>query len=385
MGGRAKRAGQRPAESFLRDYTAGMNVGELRKLLDRDASRAYQVLTRGRQPSAEPKGRMKRWLLRAKLVFLGVSYQLAPARRLIFGLSVVCALIGVLNVDFNVSHNGTHISVQSQPLFFALSLLGTFFLLVMELVDRVLVRDELQVARQLQRDLLPKQAPAVPGFQFAHSYRTANDVGGDYYSFLPLADGRLARAAGDGSGHGIAAGLLMAIANAVLQTMTEIDPAPERVATALHRVLRKTGDHRAFLSLFYAVLEPATGRLDYVCAGHPVPLLRRADGAVEELGQGGFPLGLRDKLELHPGVATIAPGDLLLLYTDGLPEAVDPGGTHAFGFDRLRTLLSGGGTAQEVHDRIQTAFNHHVGEESLHDDMTLVAIKRQLAGDGTPR
>ncbi|MGE5234661.1 MAG: PP2C family protein-serine/threonine phosphatase [Acidobacteriota bacterium] len=376
MGRRRKTARKPGLEAFLRDYTAGFNVQELRRLLDRDAARAYAVLTRGRQPAAQPRTRLKRFLLRVKLVFLGISYQLPPARRLIFGLSILFAILGVLNVDFNVSREGTHISVQSQPLFFVLSLLGMGFLLVMELVDRILGRDALQVARQLQRDLLPKEAPQVPGYAFAHSYRTANDVGGDYYSFLPLADGRLALAAGDGSGHGIAAGLLMAIANAVLQTMIEIDPTPVRVAETLHRVLRKTGDHRAFLSLFYAVLEPATGRLQYVCAGHPFPLLRHADGNVEELGKGGFPLGLRNRLELHPGEATIAPGDLILLYTDGLPEAVDPAGTHAFGFDRLRTLLSGGGTAQEVHDRILKAFELHVGEETLHDDMTIVVMTR---------
>ena len=91
------------------------------------------------------------------------------------------------------------------------------FLLALELVDRVLVRDELEVARQLQRDLLPSERPDCPGYRIAHSYRTANEIGGDYYDFLPLPDGRLALVIGDASGHGMAAGLLMAIANAALK------------------------------------------------------------------------------------------------------------------------------------------------------------------------
>ncbi|TNF76704.1 MAG: hypothetical protein EP299_05165 [Acidobacteria bacterium] len=187
------------------------------------------------------------------------------------------------------------------------------WLLVIELVDRVRVRDELEVARKLQSDLLPESSPVMEPYRFAHSYRTANEVGGDYYDFQRLPDGRLALLIGDASGHGIAAGLLMAIANATLKTALDLDPEPRAVATLLNGALYRTGDRRAFMTLFYGLLEPDTGHLQYICAGHPFPLLRRAGGEIEELGEGTLPLGLRRTVEVSTKSVTIEPGDLLVL------------------------------------------------------------------------
>ena len=131
-----------------------------------------------------------------------------------------------------------------------MSITGLVFLLVLELADRVVVRDELEVARELQRELMPQQAPDVPGYSFAFSYRTANTIGGDYYDFLPLPDGRLALIVGDASGHGIAAGLLMAIANSSLKLGLDLDPDPAAVADVVNRALCGTGGTRAFMTLF---------------------------------------------------------------------------------------------------------------------------------------
>ncbi len=258
-----------------------------------------------------------------------------------------------------------------------LSVAALIFLLILELVDRVRVRDELEVARELQRELLPRSAPRLPGYRFAHSYRTANEVGGDYYDFPLLPDGRLALLVGDASGHGIAAGLLMAIANATLKTALDVDPEPARVAALLNRALFRTGDRRAFMTLFYGLLEPGSGRIDFVCAGHPFPLLRRAGGELEELGRGGLPLGIRDSLELPVGTTGLGAGDVLVLYTDGLPEAVGRGDGEAFGFRRLRELLRDPGSPATVHQRILTAFDGHMLGEAPHDDLTLVIVGRE--------
>ena len=249
------------------------------------------------------------------------------------------------------------------------------FLLALELVDRVLVRDELEVARQLQRDLLPTTAPDLAGYRIAHSYRTANEIGGDYYDFFPLPGGRYVLVIGDASGHGMAAGLLKATANAALKLATEVDPAPERVAALLNRVLVRTGDRRAFMSLFYGVLTPTSGEIEYVCAGHPFPLLRRASGAVEELGRGSLPLGIRDGLESAAATVTLERGDLLLLYSDGLPEAVNAAG-EAFGYDALRQLLRVEGQPQAIHDRVLGALKAHVAGEPLKDDVSIVVVFR---------
>lgn len=363
----------RETRKFFRDYTDGLNVRDLRRLFDRDAVEAYAVLARD-QAVAEPKGELRRLLHRVKVVFLGVSAKLSPARRLLFVVSLAAAVLGLLNKAIQFS-GPTNLVFGAAGFWFMVSYAGLFFLLVMELVDRVRVRDELEVARQLQADLLPREAPQIPGLEFAHSYRTANEVGGDYYDFQPLPDGRLALVVGDASGHGIAAGLLMAIANATLKTALDVDPKPARVAELLNRTLFRTGDNRAFMTLFFGLLDPASGDLEFVCAGHPFPLLRRSSGQILELGTGALPLGLRAEIELRAGHTVFERGDRLVLFSDGLPEGVDL--QHdAFGFERLRSTVAEPGTPAAIHDRILRAFSRHVGSEPLTDDLTLVVVGR---------
>jgi|SRR6185295_17182520 len=362
---------------FVREYTDGLNPRDVRRLFNRDAARAYAVLTREHSQVPEPKKGLKRFLFRAKLAFLGLSYKLTPPRRLLFAASLLAFVIGLgTGVNVLYSSKGTTISLQFSPIWFGLSVGCLVFLLALELVDRVRVRDELEVARELQNDLMPHELPPLPGYLFAHSYRTANEVGGDYYDLTLLPDGRLSLMMGDASGHGMAAGLVMAIANATLQTALDLDPSPERVLALLNRTLCRTGNKRTFMSVFYAVLTPETGVLEYVCAGHPFPLLRRADGSIEELGCGGFPLGIREPLEVVRRTVSLQPGDLLVLYTDGLPEAVDALGKTAFGYERIQAALELGGSPQTVHDNVLSSFDRHAGEEPLLDDLTLVVIAR---------
>ena len=370
---RAGRATTERLKRFYEEFTAGVTKGELRRLFDRDAAQAYRVLTREQDLSREPSGRLKRFFFRAKVVFLGLSYKLTPARRVLFAVSIIAAFFGLIR--FNAVIKTQDIQVNFSAVWFLVSVAGLVFLLALELVDRVLVRDEIEVARQLQRDLLPSQAPDLPGYRIAHSYRTANEIGGDYYDFLPLPDGRLVLVIGDASGHGMAAGLLMAIANAALKLAIEVDPAPERVAGLLNRVLFRTGDRRAFMSLFYGLLTPATGHLEYVCAGHPFPLLRRASGEVEELGRGGLPLGIRDAVEVRGAEVTLGPGDLLLLYSDGLAESVNAAG-EAFGFESLRQLLRVEAEPRAIHDRFLRALDTHLAGEPLTDDVSIVVVSR---------
>ena len=137
---------------------------------------------------------------------------------LLHAASLLFALVGILDVTVHAPIHGRQVSIEVSPLWYLASIVALLFLLALELVDRIRVRDELEVARELQAELLPRRVPDLPGFRFAHSYRTANEVGGDYYDFLALPDGRLALMVGDASGHGMAAGLVMAIANATWKT-----------------------------------------------------------------------------------------------------------------------------------------------------------------------
>jgi sigma-B regulation protein RsbU (phosphoserine phosphatase) len=371
MGGTRKRGGR--LGRFLTEFTAGVTARDLQRVFERDAAHAYRVLARDQAETAEPRGRLRRWLYRAKVVFLGLSFKLTPARRVLFGIAILAALFGAIR--FNAVIETKNVTLDFSPLWFLVSIGLLVFLLALELVDRVLVRDELEVARQLQRDLLPTSAPPLPGYEVAHSYRTANEVGGDYYDFLSLGNDRTALVIADASGHGMAAGLLMATANAALKLAVEVDAAPVRVAELLNRVLCRTGDRHAFMSLFYAVLTPAYGHLEYVCAGHPFPLLRRTGGAIVELGTGGLPLGIRPDLEFTAATTTIAPGDLLVLYSDGLPEVTDRTG-EALGYEALKGLLAVPGSARAIHDRFLTAFETHRRDEPLKDDLSLVVVAR---------
>ncbi len=367
----------RRLHGFFREYTEGLDSRDFKRLFDRDAARAYAVLTREHSQDPEPKKGMRRFLFRAKLAFLGLSYKLSPPRRLLFASSLVAFCFGLMS-DSGIFYDSKKVSIHIQfnPMWFAVSVGCLVFLLALELVDRVRVRDELEVARELQKELLPRVMPELAGYDFAHSYRTANEVGGDFYGLTPLPDGRLALMVADASGHGMAAGLVMAIANATWRTALDLDPNPERAIAMLNRTLCRTGTTRTFMSAFYGLLHPDTGEMEYVCAGHPFPLLRRAGGRTEELGVGGYPLGLRDPLPMSLGRATIEPGDQLLLYTDGLPEALDAQSRTAFGYDRIQAALQLGGTPQQVHDNILASFDAHAGDEPLKDDLTLLVIGR---------
>ncbi|MBZ0113193.1 MAG: PP2C family protein-serine/threonine phosphatase [Thermoanaerobaculia bacterium] len=361
MGKRAHKTRQ-----ILRDYAGDLQSQDLTRLFSRDAAQAYSVLTRDQDPTLKHGA-----LARIKRLFLGMSFHLGPARRVLFCTTMIFTFLGLFEWTINLLPGFP--SIDSQPTFHLLAILGLAFLLALELVDRVKIRDELEIARQLQREILPHEAPPTPGYAFAHSYTTAQAIGGDYYDFIPTSDGRLVLIAGDASGHGIAAGLLMVIASSTLKLAIDGDPEPSKVVGLLNRALCGTGGSRAFMTLFYGLLEPTTGHLDYICAGHPFPLLRRTGGRIEELGTGSLPLGLRPQESWATESARLNRGDMLLLYSDGFPESVRSSG-ESFGFERLRTLMAPGGSPSEIHRRIVDDHSRFLGDEDPLDDVSLVVV-----------
>ena len=360
-------------KGLLEDYTAGLDVRQAHRVLGRDAGRAYRILTRELADTPEPEGRVRRLWHRTRALFLGLSYKLSPPRRILFAVCVVFALLGLK--DIRLELGAWSLSVAGGSPLLVLAIAGFVLLLVLELADRILVRDELEVARELQRALLPSDPPAVEGFSIAFSYRTANTIGGDYYDFLPVGSRRIATVIADASGHGIAAGLLMAIANATLKLAIDLDPQPAAVADIMNRVLYRTGGARAFMTMFYAVLDPPSGEMEYVSVGHPYPLVRRASGELEELGAGSLPLGIRPRISPRSEATRIAPGDVVVMYSDGVPETIDNAG-NAFGFDRLGAVVRSGGSAQEVHDRTVAEIDRFRRGSVQLDDWSLVVIGR---------
>ncbi len=354
------------------EYTAGVEARQVPRVLGRDATRAFGVLTREQPDSEQHQKWFGRLWHQARALFLGLSAKLSPARRILFLVALVSLILGLQNnqILFRVGEVRA-----SAPLMLLFSWGCLLLLLVLELADRVLVRDELEVARQLQAELMPAEPPRLAGYRIVFSYSTANTIGGDYYDVVPLEDGRVLLAAGDASGHGIAAGIVMAVAHAMLKVASDRDPEPAAVASTINAALFRTGGPRAFMTLFCGLLAPASGELTYVCAGHPYPLLRRRNGDLEELGSGSIPLGLKPAVRLQAESATLQAGDLLVMYSDGIPEQLDSAG-RAFGFERLQQVVGVGGGPQEVHDRVLSELERFAGDERPCDDRSLVVIAR---------
>ncbi len=243
------------------------------------------------------------------------------------------------------------------------------------------VEHELGTARSIQHALLPKNLPKLEGWKIAYHYQPAREVGGDFYDFLRLEDGRLGLVIGDVSGKGIAAALVMANTQSVLRAVARRgNIAPGRVLAEANEVLYAYIPSGTFVTCFYGVLDPESGRLVYANAGHDPPYLQR-DGDAQELRARGMPLGLMPGMPYEELETVLAAGDDLLFYSDGLVEAHDPEG-EMFGFPRLRKLIMArsAGSGEELVDFLLAELTRFTGTDSeQEDDITLVTLERSKA------
>jgi sigma-B regulation protein RsbU (phosphoserine phosphatase) len=241
---------------------------------------------------------------------------------------------------------------------------------------------ELQTVGDIQRSLLPETLPSIPGFELAAYYQTSAQAGGDYYDFFPLASGGWGLFIADVAGHGTPAAVLMAITHAIAHAQPGAHTPPEVLLKYLNdRLARAYTRAGTFVTAFYAVLDPASRALTYSRAGHNPPRLVRGDHILSlDLG-GGLPLGILDGQTYEQSTIQLESGDLLLLYTDGITEAMAPGKTgtrrHLFGINRLDQLLvdCGSSSANECIDRVRTGVATFTENAPLLDDQTLIAIR----------
>ena len=241
----------------------------------------------------------------------------------------------------------------------------------------VSMRDEVRLAQEIQQHLLPAAAPAVPGYELAGISLPARDVGGDYFDFVPLEDGRLALALGDVSGKGLPASLLMANLQAALRGQLHFESSAATCTRRLNRHLHRcTATHR-FATLFLGLLDPVRHEVITCSAGHERPLHFRAGGVVERPAAGGLPLGVLEDFDYEEQTTALAPGDLLLVYSDGVTDAEAPG-AEPFGEERLLAVAGGarGAPAQEIVTRVMDAVREHVRDADPFDDVTLLALRR---------
>jgi phosphoserine phosphatase RsbU/P len=241
---------------------------------------------------------------------------------------------------------------------------------------------ELQTVGDIQRSLLPEGLPTIPGFEMAAYYQTSARAGGDYYDFFPLHNGQWGLFIADVSGHGTPAAVLMAITHAIAHAQPGVQTPPAALLGYLNdRLTRAYTQGGIFITAFYAVLDPQTRTLTFSRAGHNPPRLARGNCILPLNGEGGLPMGILEGQAYDQSTVALQPGDLLLLYTDGITEAMAPlrgaEQRELFGTERLDKLLLERGTssAEECISRIRTAVAAFSENAPPTDDQTLIAIR----------
>lgn len=239
------------------------------------------------------------------------------------------------------------------------------------------MKQELETAAEIQSHLLPQDGPTIPGFQLDGISRPCRAVGGDYYDYFSLPEGRQGFTIGDVAGKGMPAALLMCSLQASLQALTELNLSPEETTARLNRLLCRKIPANRFVTFFYGILDPRTRTLIYTNAGHNPPVVLRADGGLERLLPGGPPLGFFDASTYHSGQVVLEPNDFIVCYSDGVTEARSPAGEE-FGEQSLINLVRAKSSATPA-DVVSSVFD---ALDELHagttpgDDLTLVVLKR---------
>lgn len=237
---------------------------------------------------------------------------------------------------------------------------------------------ELQLAMEIQQRFQPTAPPVVTGYEFQGISFPCYEIGGDYYDFIQREDGRLVIALGDVSGKGTAAALLMSSLHASIHAQTGSHDSLVETISAVNRYLADNIPSNRFVTLFYAELDPESGALSFLNAGHNPPLIVHAAGTVEQLASGGLPLGIKANAEYREGRTTLQRGDVLVIYSDGVTEAASPNGEE-FGPTRLYEVVSRNvdSSAAGIRDRIESALTKFSQGTQAADDITLVIVKRQ--------
>lgn len=249
-------------------------------------------------------------------------------------------------------------------------------LLEIEQAEKFMAR-ELEQAAEIQRGLLPRQTPEIPGLQLAGRSAPCRAVGGDYFDFFPLADGRLAFLVADVAGKGLSAALLMSNLQARVQALMELETDVARLVTRLNHSLKANTPDNKFITGFFAILDPRTGSMTYTNAGHNPPVLVRRNGKAELLTAGGPVLGILPNIPYLGGQTTLAPGESLVLYSDGVSEAPNAAGEE-FGEDAISQIAVAchDRSAQETMLEIGRQLRAFLGERQPIDDVTLLIVRR---------
>lgn len=383
--------GAERARVWFDTYTRDLSPEDLQRLFTHDTRDAYKFFSRGLDE--EQVNRLPWWkrvAVRSRQLFVAFTLKLPPARRALYLGALAIALLGVLKLFRGFAI----VDVPFGTPFFQISLLvpawadGTFALVVsllmvnllvlLEVADRLSLKGELEVAREIQLAMLPSGTYTAGDIEICGSTRPANTVGGDFYDVLPQPDGRVILAVGDVAGKGSPAALLMALLLAMLRTLVDEGLDPEALVTRLNTQIWRHSPGSRFITFFYAIYTPATGRLTYVNAGQNPPLIRRGPGRYERLGATGVALGMFDQSGYTAVETRIDPGDMLVLYSDGITEAENPDG-QPLEEPGLQTIIETypdeGPAALGAH--IITGVERYAQASRFADDLTILILRRR--------
>jgi predicted ester cyclase len=250
-----------------------------------------------------------------------------------------------------------------------------------EIGERERVDQELRVARRIQHTSLPEEVPQLEGWQISPYYQPAREVGGDFYDFHLLSEGRLGLVVGDATGKGVPAALVMSTTCGMLQLAAQDleSSSPSEVLRRVNEALLPRIPANMFVTCFYAILDPKNASLSYANAGHNLPYVHRGRGQAEELRARGMPLGLMAGMSYEQKETTLQSGDGALLYSDGLVEAHDPKG-EMFGFPRVRAQVAERGEERSLGESLLEELYAFVGEGwEQEDDITLLTLERSAS------
>lgn len=344
--------------------------GDLRSTLRRDLRELYLFyLDEDARKRLAGMGRVKRWFLLVIWLAKSLFLNLPPLRRVLLVASFLCFFMSSVRfqlgtVDFDVNLIG-------------LAFFLVLVVLMLELKDKLLARDELETGRAVQRSLFPESDPEIPGWEVRLYTRSANEVGGDLVDYLWVDPGRrLGVALGDVSGKGLGAALLMAKLQATLRALATDSPSLPELAARMNAIFCRDQVPGRYATLLYLELEPGSGAVRLLNAGHLPPLVLTASG-VRETEPVARPIGMLPDSTYREQAVSLEPGDGLLVYSDGVTEARNAEGEF-FGDARLHRLVEGlrNRPAAEGVQALVREVEAFTGEEPQSDDLSLVWIKR---------
>jgi sigma-B regulation protein RsbU (phosphoserine phosphatase) len=362
---------------FWLRVSEGLELNQLWSQFEKDARASYRLYSKDFHDPQEAQRPARRALHVAQQFFWAVLEKLSPARRI---LLLVALILLVFNPEFGWhDQSGNHIFSLDFRLYGGLLLL---LVLILEVGDRVVMKRDLEIAREIQNWLLPNQPPKIPGIEIAFQTRPANTVAGDYYDVF-LRPGQTAEqdrvllAVADVAGKSIPAAMLMATFQASLRSLSVTQSSLLDLVASVNRYActNSQGGLR-FTTAFLAEFDPVTRSLNYINAGHNQPMLCRKSGVLERLDAGGLPIGISTDLPYQSGSVVLTPGDWLVIFTDGVVEAVNTA-NEEYGEQRLLAVVAGAAesTPADMMQRIFTALDVFVGNTPQHDDVTCLLVK----------